>query len=465
MNQTIEELGAAYRDGTRSPREVVAGLLEGVTEPNDRYNFMCLVDPDRAMREAAESERRWLEGRPLSPIDGIPTTVKDLIDVAGWPTRRGSLTSPRDPCAKDAPAVASLREAGVVFLGKTTTPEFGWKAVTDCALTGVTRNPIDPSLTPGGSSGGAAVAALIGFGLIHLGTDGAGSVRIPAAFTDVFGFKASFGAVPAAPHSRLGGISHVGPLARTVADAEVAFRFMTTRFADDWHQVPFAGLESLARTRRRTGRIAFARRLFDHCLDPRIGAAFDDLMTRIARSGFEIEEVELPLGDIEAQFVRHYVGRYAFVVADYPPDQRALIDAGLIRLCADHAVGARQVFDAEVRRQDYADLFETFFQTYDFFLTPQMPIGPFEAGKLAPEGLDGLSWFQWSPYTYLANFLQSPAASLPCGFVDERTPFALQVMGRRYDDLGVLDFCRGLEAIIGDRPRQGDYVHEMRAFA
>ena len=155
---------------------------------------------EEALAAARQSEARWQQGRPLSPIDGVPTSVKDLVLARGWPTLRGSKTvDPAGPWDQDAPSVARLREAGAVLVGRTTTPEFGWKGVTDSALTGITRNPWDPTKTPGGSSGGAAVAAATGMAALNIGTDGGGSIRIPAGFTGIFGLKPSFGRVPAYP--------------------------------------------------------------------------------------------------------------------------------------------------------------------------------------------------------------------------------------------------------------------------
>src|SRR5690606_26736759 len=165
---------------------------------------------------------------PQGLLDGVPATVKDLVLTKGWPTLRGSrAVSPDQPWNEDAPAVARLREHNAVLLGKTTTPEFGWKGVTDNPLTGITRNPWNPEKTPGGSSGGAAVAAATGMGALHIGTDGGGSIRIPASFTGIFGFKQSFGRVPAHPLSPFGTVAHLGPMTRTVSDAALMLTVLT----------------------------------------------------------------------------------------------------------------------------------------------------------------------------------------------------------------------------------------------
>ncbi|MCS6855984.1 MAG: amidase family protein, partial [Elioraea sp.] len=203
-------------------------------------NAFCLVAWRTALAAARESERRWMKGEPQGLLDGVPVSIKDLVLTRGWPTLRGSKTiDPKGPWKDDAPCVARLREHGAVLIGKTTTPEFGWKGVTDSPLTGVTRNPWDPRLTPGGSSGGAAAALAAGMGPLAIGTDGGGSIRIPCAFTGVFGLKPSFGRVPAWPLSPMGTVAHVGPMTRSVADAALMMNVIALPDTRDWHALPW----------------------------------------------------------------------------------------------------------------------------------------------------------------------------------------------------------------------------------
>ncbi|MBV8119775.1 MAG: amidase, partial [Alphaproteobacteria bacterium] len=213
-------LSELYRKRALSPLEATNLLLDRLDALQPKLNAFCIVDRDGASAAARVSEERWRRGEPLGPIDGVPVTIKDLMLMRGFPTRRGShLVDPDQDWSEDTPAVARLREAGAVILGKTTTSEFGWKALGDSPLHGVTRNPWDLSRSSGGSSAGAAAAAAAGIGLLHLGSDGAGSIRTPSSFCGVFGLKPSFGRVPAYPPSPLGLLSHHGPIARTVADA------------------------------------------------------------------------------------------------------------------------------------------------------------------------------------------------------------------------------------------------------
>ncbi|TMJ44088.1 MAG: amidase, partial [Alphaproteobacteria bacterium] len=173
-----------YRKRARSPVEVTSLLLDRLEALQPKINAFRIVDRDGALAVARASEQRWMSGGEIGRLDGVPVTIKDLLLMRGFPTLRGSrLVDPSQDWSEDAPATARLREAGAVILGKTTTPEFGWKALGDSPLTGITRNPWELSRTPGGSSAGAAAACAAGIGPLHLGSDGAGSIRIPCAFT------------------------------------------------------------------------------------------------------------------------------------------------------------------------------------------------------------------------------------------------------------------------------------------
>src|SRR5215470_15946657 len=228
-----------YRKRALSPVEVTRFLLDRLDALQPRLNAFCVVNRDGALAAARESEGRWLRGEPAGQLDGVPVTIKDLLLMRGFPTLRGSpLVEPEQDWSEDAPATARLREAGAVILGKTTTPEFGWKALGDSPLTGITRNPWDLSRTPGGSSAGAAAACAAGIGPLHLGSDGAGSIRVPCAFTGIFGLKPSFGLVPAYPLSAMGLLAHIGPLARTVHGAALMLNVLSRPDHRDPYALP-----------------------------------------------------------------------------------------------------------------------------------------------------------------------------------------------------------------------------------
>ncbi|MEJ2122586.1 MAG: amidase family protein, partial [Alphaproteobacteria bacterium] len=233
------ELVALYKAGKASPVEATQAALARIEKHNPALNAFNLIDAKGALDTAKASEARWAKGEPAGPIDGVPTSIKDIVYTKGWPTLRGSKTiDPDQPWEVDAPCTARLREAGAVLLGKTTTPEFGWKGVTDSPLTGITRNPWNTDMTPGGSSGGAAAACVTGMGALHIGTDGGGSVRIPAGLTGLFGMKASYGVVPAWPPSPFGTLANVGPMTRTVGDGALMLTVLAGPDARDWYALP-----------------------------------------------------------------------------------------------------------------------------------------------------------------------------------------------------------------------------------
>ena len=284
-----------YRGKAASPVEVTRALLDRLDRLQPKINAFCIVDRDGALARRPHPKRRWLSGDPAGPLDGVPVTIKDLMLMRGFPTLRGSrLVDPDPDWSEDAPATARLREAGAVILGKTTTPEFGWKALGDSPLTGITRNPWDLSRTPGGSSAGAAAACAAGIGPLHLGSDGAGSIRIPCAFTGVFGLKPSFGRVPAYPLSAMGLLAHIGPMARTVQDAALMLNVLSRPDHRDPYALPpddrdyLDGLDDGVRG----WRIAYSPTLGYAKVDPEIAAAAAGAARQFDALGAIVEEVE-----------------------------------------------------------------------------------------------------------------------------------------------------------------------------
>jgi aspartyl-tRNA(Asn)/glutamyl-tRNA(Gln) amidotransferase subunit A len=294
---TCADLTAAYRRGRLSPVDVARDCFARI-ERHAAINAFAVLDLDAALKAAAESQTRWRAGNPLGPIDGVPVSVKDNIWAKGLPTRRDSRTSDAAPAQADSPAVARLREQGAVILGKTCMPEHGWIGVCHSPLTGITRNPWNPDYTPGGSTGGGAVAALLGLGVLHLGTDGAGSLRIPAAFTGVFGMKPSFGRVPVYPALMLNVLSHQGPITRTVADAATMLLVIAQPDARDmvaWN-TPAPDFSTGLDDGVRGLRVAFSVRFGqDFALDPEIEAASRKAARVLQEQGALVEEADPPL--------------------------------------------------------------------------------------------------------------------------------------------------------------------------
>lgn len=292
---TASELVAAYSSGELSPVEATHSALEAIRERDKDYNAFTLVDPEAALDQARGSEERWREGNPIGWLDGVPASIKDMFLTQGWPTLRGSLCIERDqPWQVDSPVTARMRENGLVLLGKTTTPELGWKGVTDSPLDGVTRNPWNPALTPGGSSGGSAVAVATGMGDLSVGTDGGGSVRIPASFCGIVGFKPTGGRIPLYPASPFGPLAHAGPMARSVDDVALLLDVLATPDHRDPGALPppLGTYREAVRRDVRGLRAAFSPALGYVDVEPEIAELVVSVVAALSEAGITVEEAD-----------------------------------------------------------------------------------------------------------------------------------------------------------------------------
>jgi aspartyl-tRNA(Asn)/glutamyl-tRNA(Gln) amidotransferase subunit A len=451
------ELLGLYRRGALSPVEATRAVLARIEAHDAVTNAYCLVRPEEALAAARQSEQRWRAGEPMGILDGVPASVKDLLLTRGWPTRRGSLTiDPDGPWTVDAPAVARLREHGAVLLGKTTTPEFGWKGVTDSPLTGVTCNPWDPGRTTGGSSGGAAAAVAAGMGPLALGTDGGGSVRIPASFCGIVGLKPTHGRVPVYPPSTFGTLSHVGPMARTVADAALLLDAIGSPDARDPLALDRAAPVSagLAAEAIRGLRVAYSPALGYAEVDPEVAAAVRSAVTALEDAGAQVTPADPGFGCPLPTFdVLWYAGA-AQAVEGIPEDRRSLIDPGLAEIATlGRSYSALDYLQAMRERAELGIAMGAFHETYDLLITPTEPIVAFTAGAEVPAGSAQPRWTSWTPFTYPFNMSHQPAATVPCGFSAAGLPIGVQVVGPRHADALVLAACAAIEAALPWRDR------------
>ena len=440
------ELLEGYRKHELSPVEVTRAVLERIERLNPVLNAYCLVS-DRALDDAKASEARWLAGQPQGLLDGVPVSIKDIILTKGWPTRRGSKTvDAKGPWNDDAPASARLREHGAILLGKTTTPEFGWKGVTDSPLSGITRNPWNPKKTPGGSSGGAAAALAAGMGALAVGTDGGGSIRIPCSFTGLFGLKPSFGRVPAWPLSPFGTVAHVGPMTRSVADAALMLNVLSLPDARDWYALPYE------RRDWRTGleegvtdlRIAFSPDLGYAKVDTEVASLARQALGVFRDLGAKVEEKNPGFANPDPIFRTLWFSGAAMLVNGIPAEKRRLIDPGLLDVAAEGAkIPAAEILDAQMKRGALGTHMNLFHRDYDLLVTPTLACAAFDVGLEFPPGKS--RWIDWTPFTFPFNLTQQPAASIPCGVTRDGLPVGLQLVGPRYADALVLRAARALE--------------------
>jgi aspartyl-tRNA(Asn)/glutamyl-tRNA(Gln) amidotransferase subunit A len=449
LSKTAAELVGHYRAGDLSPVETTQAALDRITELNPIYNAFVLVDEKRALGDARAAEARWMRGEPAGLVDGLPATVKDLIVTEGWPTLRGSRTiDPNQPWLENGPPVARMKEQGAVFLGKTTTPEFGWKGVTDSPLTGVTVNPWNTRLTPGGSSGGAAVAAALGMGALHIGTDGGGSIRIPAGFCGLFGFKPTFGIVPVHPHSPALTLWHQGPIARTVEDAALMLTVIARPDSRDWYQVPASNIDFRDGLDVGIGgwRIGYSKTLGYANVDPEVATLVDKGARAFESLGASVEEIDLELDDPISIMQPLWAVALALGVAPMTMAQRKLVDPPLLELAEPgFRLSALEYRQLERQREAFARGMCELHRTYDLLLTPQLAVPAFEAGHEVPPNSDRKRWWEWSPFTYPFNLSQQPAASVPCGFTRSGLPVAMQIVGDKFTDAKVLQAARAYE--------------------
>ena len=445
------ELSAAYESQALSPVEVAESCLARIEALDSEVNAFCFIDASASLQEAEESEARWAAGEPLSPLDGVPVAIKDLLLTKGWPTRRGSLTvDPNGPWTEDAPSVARLREAGAVLIGKTTTPEFGWKGSTDSPLTGITRSPWNKAKTPGGSSGGASAALAARFVPLALGTDGGGSIRIPASFTGVYGLKPSFGRVPAYPLSPFGTVAHIGPMSRTVRDSALLMNVITRPDARDWHSLAYDGVDYGRRLDEslKGRRIAFSPRLgYVDRVVPEVESLVAKAAQHFADLGAHVEQVDPGLPDPGPTFRAVWWAGAGLLLGDLPTEKMAQLDPGLRRMAEEgKALSLKAYLTANAARGAYGSGMRRFMEAYDFLLTPSVATPAFDVGRLTPLDDDGNAWMAWTPFSFPFNLTQQPAASINCGFTRDGLPVGLQIVGRMFDDAGVLAASAAYEA-------------------
>ena len=463
------ELASLIRRRVVSPVEVVEAYLRRMKDRNPVLNAYTLVLADRAMDAAREAEASVFSGRPLGPLHGVPVAIKDLDDFAGAPTSMGSLAVQNRVPAKSAAAVERLTRAGAIVLGKTNTPEFGHKGITDNLRFGPTSTPWKIGYNSGGSSGGSAAAVADGLAALGQGTDGGGSVRIPAAFSGVVGFKPSFGRIPSVtrPDGFLWShpLVHIGPLARTVADAALMTSVMAGPHEDDPLTLPDDGVDYLrAASRANRGfRVAFSPRLGDFPVDARVAAVVRSVVEALPGEGVEIEEAE---PDFKADYdtlgrlwVRIIGVHYAAIAEHW---KREGID-----LLGDHADGLTPQFRQmlidgqtisavqhaldDVLRTGVFDGLQTLFKRYDLILSPTLAIPPVlnatDGNTIGPTEIGGrpvdplIGWCM----TFPINFTGHPAISLPAGLTPEGLPVGLQIIGRRHADESVLSLASRVE--------------------
>src|SRR2546425_4845356 len=445
------ELAGLIRTKKLSPVDLTCAVLDRIGRINPIVNAFCAVTADAAVAAAREAEQAVMKGPVRGPLHGIPFSIKDLLYTKGVRTMSGSFIFEHRVPDVDPPVVRRLKQAGGVMLGKTTTPEFGWKGLGDSPLTGITRNPWNTDMTTGGSSAGAGAAAAAGLGPIHQGSDGAGSIRIPSGFCGIYGLKPSFGRVPMWPTSNNDYASHLGPMTRTVADAALMLSVMAG--PDDWDRTSLeavpddyvekldAGIKGL--------KVAFSTDLGGFPVDAEVAAVVKQAVRAFEDLGCVVEEVKPTFADshdlIRCLWSAPEAGNYA----QYARAWRDRREPGLVA-CIEDGQRYSMVDYVEARGEKlaYWDSVRPLFEKFDLLLTPTLSVAAFPVGRLNPAHWPQhpWDWIRWASFSYPFNFTGQPAPSVPAGFTSAGLPVGLQIVGRRFADLTVMQASAAFEA-------------------
>ena len=448
------ELARAIRERRLSPVEVVEAVLARIEAIEPRLNAYCTVAADQARAAAREAERRVARDERLGPLHGVPVSFKDLTSTAGIRTTHGSRIFENNVPTEDAAVVERVKAAGAIVLGKTNTPEFGCKGVTDNAIFGPTRNPWNLQMIPGGSSGGAAAAVAAGLGPLAEGTDLAGSIRIPAAACGVVGLKPSPGRVPRHPAANgWSTLSVSGPLARTVRDTALLFGAMCGPDERDPASLPSTGEDFLAACDEPLGRlrIAWSPDLGYAAVDPGVLAITTEAARVFDGLGCDFEQASPDIADPEELFVRITAPLRAAAVGHHLAEWADQMDPILVaRLRV-----ADELSSVEYERQFHhrTELYQAvrrFFERYDLLLTPTLALPPFPLDAAYPPaeiaGRPTRSPVAWFPFTFPFNLTGHPAISVPAGWTDDGLPVGLQIVGPRHAEATILRAAATFEA-------------------
>jgi len=454
------EIAALVRDKQLSPVELTTALLARIEALDPRVNAFCLVTADLARAAAREAEIAVMKREPLGALHGVPLSLKDVLYTRGVRTTGGSRLFADLVPEEDNVAVGRLKAAGAVILGKTNTSEFGHKALTDNPLFGVTRNPWDLTRTPGGSSGGAAAAVASGLGPVALGTDGGGSVRIPAGFCGLVGVKPSFGRVPQTPgFPGWDHIGTIGPLARTVRDAAAVLDVIAggdDRDRTSLPREPGSYLQACDQDVRGL-HVAWTPDLGYAAVDERVLEICGNAAAEFEGLGCHVEVVNPGWESPEEAFATIVAAQFYAAWADALPAREADMDASLVRLIRrGGAVTAREYLTAMAKVSAYWQEVHIFLARFDLLLTPTAAVPPFALGAGVPREIAGqeVSRLGWMPFTYPFNLTGQPAASVPAGWTEDGVPVGLQIVGRRHADRTVLAAAAAFEAACPWRDRR-----------
>ena len=443
------------RSGKRSSVSLVNLCLQRIKTHNPTLRAFGDVFETAALEEAEACDREAAEGQWRGPLHGVPFGIKDLFSTAGLRTTKGSLTSLENVPDSDAPIMTRLKASGAIPIGKTATTEFGWTGSSYSRVFGHGRNPWNTELTSGGSSSGSAISVAAHLVPGSLGSDGGGSVRIPGAFCGLFALKASLGRIPTWPWSATEMLSHAGPITRTVRDSALLFDLLSGPDPRDHQALPEKEESWLARCDRPLPRfrVAYASTLFNVPVDPKIAWVVEQAVEKMQQLPIDLQSCQPDWENPFQTFDTLWTGGRGVAYGSALQNQLDKLDPGFATLIArSKEISLADYLSAQKERAAFATQVHALFDQIDLLVMPTVPVLPFAADRQTPpeqpEGNSGVEWARWTPFTWPFNLSGNPAATVPCGFTPEGLPVGMQVIGRRYAEGDVLQFCAALEALM-----------------
>lgn len=450
----IDSLLGQFARKALSPREVLQAHLQRIERHNPAINAFTVLDAERAMEAAEQSEARWMRGQPAGPLDGIVFTAKDNLKVRGLPCRNGSLSCDDTPSDETSPCVQRCQEAGAVLVGLTTMPEYGVGSVTTSPLSGVTANPWNPGMHVGGSTGGGAAAASAGFATFSVGSDAGGSLRTPAALSGLVGFKPTRGLVPIYPTNIAGTLSSFGPLARSVRDAAKVLEVISRKDArEPTALVPRVMADELSTAEGvlKGRRIALSRTLgYAELVDPETLRALDGVAAALRSLGAIVEEVDPGIANPAAVQRTLIMGFYRQRLNQLGPQARDRLSPVLKELLqASEAVTLEDFLRAQAQAEALGRHMAGFHQRHELLVTPTVAWPAFPKDRACPAEFEALGNPRgWTCFPALFNVTQQPALSLPMGFNAQGLPLGAQIVAAQGEDKAVLEAALALEKAL-----------------
>ncbi|WP_290623930.1 MULTISPECIES: amidase [unclassified Archaeoglobus] len=432
------------RSGELKPVEVLEECLRKIEELNPKINAFI------TMNEKAREEAKVVDVN--TPLAGLPVAIKDNVETKGLRTTYCSKLYENYVPEEDAVLVERLKKSGAVIVGKTNMPEFGLIAYTDNPMFGPTRNPWDLSKTVGGSSGGSAAAVAAGMVAVASGNDGGGSIRIPASFCGLYGLKPSYGRVPCYPSLPMFvGLHSEGFLTRYVEDTALMLDIVKGRDSRDMHSLPDEGVSYLKAIEEEPDgvRIAFSPDLGYATVDPEVEEIVREAAFKLEKFG-EVEEVKIDVPNLESDLVTKVVLEVVTFMGDKMEEwEKIAFPPYLGFMALAQSLTYKEYIRIEERKMELWKALRDVFDKYDFLITPTVAVKPFEIGKISPDEIAGkpITPIGWMPFTYPFNFTGQPAASIPAGFSKDGLPVGMQIVGRHYDDVGVLRISKAFQDI------------------